>query len=353
MTHLHIVRRDEVSNLYVTKTNKSDQSIITITGNMTAENAESFVKQLPAEVDRSIILNFKNVTQMDGTGLLAFSIFFRHVRDQGHNLTLVDLQDQPERLLKHLNIYDLCCRNRRQTDTIAPKSVERVKRVLDVAIASTALATCILPSALICAAIRLESKGSPIYSQIRSRRHNRDSHSDISIPDDTFKMYKFRTMYQDAEKENGAVNASENDARITRVGKILRRTRLDELPNFINVLLGHMSVVGPRADRPEIYNSVLDHFPIIYERSRFVKPGITGPAQLQLKSNGDLLHPDDSLVKCLPSCDKYKSTLSFRFKLYYDAAYAIKAIHFKEWLKEEIKWILKTPIVMFFKNNTI
>ena len=108
-------------------------------------------------------------------------------------------------------------------------------------------------------------------------------------------MLKFRSMKPDAERLTGMVVATAGDPRITRVGKFLRRTRLDELPQFLNVLMGDMSIVGPRPERPELAEQLAMAIPYFEERMRDVKPGITGLAQINLSYTGKPF-PDSHLA---------------------------------------------------------
>jgi len=112
----------------------------------------------------------------------------------------------------------------------------------------------------------MTSRGPIFYKQQRVGKDGR-----------LFTLYKFRTMVQDAEKEVGPVLASRNDPRVTKIGRLLRRTRLDELPQLLNVLRGDMSLVGPRPERPHF---VKQH-KALHELRLAVKPGLTGLAQIR------------------------------------------------------------------------
>jgi exopolysaccharide biosynthesis polyprenyl glycosylphosphotransferase len=120
-------------------------------------------------------------------------------------------------------------------------------------------------------AIVLDSPGGVFYRQKRTGEGGRE-----------YKVFKFRSMVKNAESKTGAVWADKDDSRVTRVGRFIRKTRIDEVPQFLNVLAGDMAVVGPRPERPEIIEELRKIYPF-YDKRLAVKPGITGWAQVKLE----------------------------------------------------------------------
>lgn len=162
-------------------------------------------------------------------------------------------------------------------------------RMLNVAVALLGILLTLPLWLVIAAAIRLTSRGPVFYTQTRVGLDARDEND--PLPDSRrvqdlggrpFSIIKFRTMRQDAESGGQAVWARTDDDRVTAIGKFLRRTRLDELPQLINVLRGDMNVVGPRPERPQLIQELRTQIPAYQQRQR-VRPGITGHAQVHLE----------------------------------------------------------------------
>lgn len=150
------------------------------------------------------------------------------------------------------------------------------KRLMDLIIPLVFLVVTFPIVLIVALLIKLDSKGPIIFAQKRVGRSGKE-----------FLMFKFRTMYQDAEKKTGPVWAQKNDPRITKTGYWLRRLRLDEVPQFVNVLRGNMSLVGPRPERKYFVDRFMQEIPLYARRLR-VRPGITGWAQVKWKYDATL-----------------------------------------------------------------
>ncbi len=181
------------------------------------------------------------------------------------------ITDQPsfhERLLRSVPVDDITAQWFLVSNVQTSSGYELLKRTMDLGVALLALLLTLPLWPLIVLAIRSESRGSALFRQTRVGLHGR-----------TFTMLKFRTMRADAES-GGPRWASLNDERVTRIGRILRRTRLDELPQLLNVLCGEMTLVGPRPERPEFVGALARQIPH-YPQRHLIRPGVTGWAQIQ------------------------------------------------------------------------
>jgi lipopolysaccharide/colanic/teichoic acid biosynthesis glycosyltransferase len=239
-----------------------------------------------------------------------------------------------------------------------------IKRTIDVAAASVGLALTAPLFPIVAAAVRATSKGPIFYTQTRCAAERRADIAPTRPPISerrrdrgfrTFEMYKFRTMRVDAEVGRGAVLAQKNDPRLTPIGGFLRKTRLDELPQLVHVLLGDMSLVGPRPERPELLNKIADVIPFFDERMRLIKPGITGLAQVKLgydghinpwsRSRADLERLVEQFREIDPEASDQELVV-FANKLLYDLAYSAIVENPWECLKTDLKVMAKTPLVM-------
>lgn len=163
-------------------------------------------------------------------------------------------------------------------------TVSAAKRAIDVAVASFGLLLSAPVLGLCAAAIKFESPGPVLFRQERVGRDGR-----------SFRICKLRSMGEGAERETGPVWAKTDDPRITKVGHVLRKTRLDEVPQLWNVLVGEMSMVGPRPERPEFVEQLADTYPLFRARNA-VKPGVTGWAQIRYGYVGDVESVEEKLA---------------------------------------------------------
>jgi len=176
--------------------------------------------------------------------------------------------------------------NRAITATLHPYAQDCLsadcQRMVDLLLGALGFVVFLLTLPLIALVIRLDSAGGIFYTQMRTGLNGKP-----------FRMVKYRTMVQDAEKATGAVFSRKGDPRITRVGNFMRKTRLDELPQVLNVLRGEMSVVGPRPERPQHIRRLTEKIPF-YRTRLVVRPGLTGWAQVQYAYGSD---DEDALAK--------------------------------------------------------
>lgn len=217
---------------------------------------------------------------------------------------------------KFINVSE---KNLENNDRYVPENIRLLKRYFDIfsAVAGLILTSPLWP--LIAAAIKITSPGPILFKQERIGRIWPNG-------PETFYMIKFRSMRENAEDLTGAVWAKRNDARLTPIGGILRKTRLDELPQFINVLIGDMSLIGPRPERPTITEDLEDAIPYYKERTFGISPGITGLAQINQGYDESL---DD-----------------VRSKLAYDLTYSLSLTHYWKWIRMDCYIIFKTIVVM-------
>ena len=215
----------------------------------------------------------------------------------------------------------------------ASRAASFATRATNVTIALTALVLLSPILLLIVLLVRLTSRGPVFYSQVRigldrrlpvNRVQNHRRERDIGgLP---FTIYKFRTMWVDAEHKSGAVWAQQGDPRVTPLGRLLRQYRLDELPQLFNVLKGDMNIVGPRPERPTIFAELREHIAEYPLRQR-AKPGITGLAQINH-------HYDRSLE-------------DVRTKVHYDLEYIRR-----QSVAEDFRIMLKTvPVVLLRRGG--
>jgi lipopolysaccharide/colanic/teichoic acid biosynthesis glycosyltransferase len=211
-----------------------------------------------------------------------------------------------------------------------PHQLEGTRRVLNVMVAAIGLVLAAPVMLAIAIAIKLTSRGPVLYRQQRVglcvRTSNGGNHRrKVDLGGRPFTIFKFRTMRVARPGEVVQVWASKDDPRITTVGKFLRRTRLDELPQLFNVLRGDMNMVGPRPEQPEIFQNLRNELSAYALRQR-VRPGITGRAQISLAYDSCI---DDVRKKVEADLEYIKS----------------------QSLVEDLRIMAKTPAVMLFRKG--
>jgi lipopolysaccharide/colanic/teichoic acid biosynthesis glycosyltransferase len=182
----------------------------------------------------------------------------------------------------------------------APRGYDRWKPAVEAVVALVVLIVSAPVVGLAALLVKLTSRGPAFYTQARVGKGGR-----------LFTIYKLRTMYRDSEARTGAVWSASGDSRVTPLGRFLRATRLDEFPQAVNVLLGQMSLIGPRPERPEIVKMLQTHVGCYACRLR-VRPGITGLAQMHLPPDVDLEGVRKKLAYDLYYIDHYGAWLDFR-----------------------------------------
>ncbi len=198
------------------------------------------------------------------------------------------------------------------------------KRLTDVLLATTGLLLTLPLFPLIALAIKLDSPGPVFFKQLRIGK---------ALPDrvELFEIIKFRTMVVNAETQSGATWAKKQDPRITKAGLFMRKTRLDELPQFFNVLRGEMSIIGPRPERPGFYKQLEQDIPFFAERTYGVTPGITGLAQV-----------NQGYDTCIEDV---------RSKVGFDHSYALALSNPIAWLKMDFCIIFRTLAVIMMRRG--
>ncbi|MEO7426796.1 MAG: XrtA system polysaccharide deacetylase [Fibrobacteria bacterium] len=217
-------------------------------------------------------------------------------------------------------------------------AVSALKRALDIAVGLVGTAAFLIAYPILFLLIKLESPGPALYKQSRVGLDKRgggrreDSRRATDVGGKPFTICKFRTMRADAEKHGPQLCVKGHDPRVTRFGRFLRSSHLDELPQFWNVLKGEMSFIGPRPERPHFTVRYFEEIPDYRERTRHMKPGITGISQI-------VLGYDDSLESVIR-------------KTHFDLIYRASMASFTSWIRMEF-WVLFNTLRYLIKRGPL
>ncbi|MDP2557397.1 sugar transferase [Photobacterium damselae subsp. piscicida] len=209
-------------------------------------------------------------------------------------------------------------------DSYQPQITSGCKRLCDIVLSLLGLGLTLPFWPLIALAIKFNSKGPVFYRQLRVGKIEQETV-------DLFEIIKFRTMYHSEKNQADLSWAKKADPRVTSVGRFLRDTRIDEIPQFINVLKGDMSLIGPRPERPELCGSLQNALPFYLERTAGLKPGLTGLAQVN--------HGYDNTIE------------DVKEKIGWDHAYAVTLGSPWQWLKMDIYILIKTIKIMLTRKG--
>ncbi len=215
-------------------------------------------------------------------------------------LNIVISEDQPEVVKTHVSVENFGTEKKfvvRKPERVnTNKFFLFVKRIGDIVISVIAITIFLLPAIVVAVGVSVTSKGPVIYTQKRLGKDGKE-----------FEIYKFRTMIADAEKD-GAVWAKRDDERVTPFGAFLRKTHLDEIPQFLNILKGDMSVVGPRPERQVFYDE-FESYIVGFSHRLCVKPGLTGWAQI---NGGYELRPEEKIAWDVEYIEKQSCWIDFK-----------------------------------------
>jgi exopolysaccharide biosynthesis polyprenyl glycosylphosphotransferase len=244
------------------------------------------VKDLSLHIVKTVDLkkiNYKKIDELlkDVDGVVTLDVHHENKKKifkacYERELLVFDVPSITDMLLASSSILHMTDTPILKTNDFGPSQVERIfKRLIDI-FGSLFLLILTSPIMLLIAiAIKIEDRGDIFYKQVRLTTKGRK-----------FKIIKFRSMIMNAEKHTGVTLAKENDDRITKVGRFIRKIRMDELPQLVNILRGEMSFVGPRPERPEIAEQYYEKMPDFKLRLQ-VKAGLTGYAQIYGRYNSD------------------------------------------------------------------